>query len=99
MASQNSSIVISNIYKSRKIVLELMNIPTDPQTLAFECKDHAGESLEDTMGNSIQPEITPAAGSPLANALEGPKMPVPNAPKLGGTRYRKMKNRKTRKRH
>jgi hypothetical protein len=82
-----------------RLVLELMNIPTDPQTLAFECKDHAGESLEDTMGNSIQPEITPAAGSPLANALEGPKMPVPNAPKLGGTRYRKMKNRKTRKRH
>lgn len=92
-----------------RLVLELMNIPTDPQTLAFECKDHAGESLEDTMGASIEPEITPEPGSPLAAALEGPKMPelpqapkvpeLPQAPKLGGTRHRKMKNRKTRRKH
>ena len=64
-----------------RLILELMNIPTDPQTLAFECKDHAGESLEDTMGDSLQPEITPKPGSPMAMALEGPKMPaVPQMP-------------------
>ena len=64
-----------------RLVLELMNIPTDPQTLAFECKDHAGESLEDTMGVALEPEITPKEGSPIAMALEGPKMPeVPQVP-------------------
>jgi len=69
-----------------RLVLELMNIPTDPQTLAFECKDHAGESLEDTMGTSLEPEITPKPGSPIAMALEGPKMPqgpqMPQGPKM-----------------
>ncbi len=64
-----------------RLVLELMNIPTDPQTLAFECKDQAGKSLEDTMGDSLQPEITPKPGSPMAMALEGPKMPaIPQVP-------------------
>jgi hypothetical protein len=69
-----------------RLILELMSIPTDPQTLEFECKDHAGESLEDTMGDSIQPQITPKPGSPLAMALEGPKLPevpkIPEVPKL-----------------
>ena len=66
-----------------RLVLELMNIPTDPQTLAFECKDHAGESLEDTMGVALEPEITPKEGSPIAMALEGPKLPeVPQVPQL-----------------
>jgi hypothetical protein len=66
-----------------RLVLELMNIPTDPQTLAFECKDHAGESLEDTMGASLEPQITPKEGSPIAMALEGPKMPeVPAAQQI-----------------
>jgi hypothetical protein len=68
-----------------RLILELMNIPTDPQTLAFECKDHAGESLEDTMGDSLQPQITPKPGSPMAMALEGPKMPtVPPMPATPG---------------
>ena len=87
-----------------RLVLELMNIPTDPQTLESECKDHAGESLEKTMGDSLQPEITPKPGSSIAMALEGPKMSElpqvqPSVPKVGGTRHRKMKNRKTRKRN
>lgn len=85
-----------------RLVLELMNIPTDPQTLAFECKDHAGESLEDTMGKSLEPEITPKPGSPIAMALEGPKLPqvpeVPRVPKLGGTRHRNLRKRRTRRR-
>jgi hypothetical protein len=69
-----------------RLILELMNIPTDPQTLAFECKDHAGESLEDTMGDSLQPKITPKPGSPMAMALEGPKIPpLPVAPKVPTT--------------
>ena len=71
-----------------RLVLELMNIPTDPQTLAFECKDHAGESLEDTMGVALEPEITPKEGSPIAMALEGPKLPdapqIPDAPQMPG---------------
>ena len=94
-----------------RLVLELMNIPTDPQTLAFECKDHAGESLEETLGSSVEPELSPVPGSPLAAALGGPELPsapeLPNVPglpvakvpKLGGTRHRKIKNRKTRKRN
>jgi hypothetical protein len=69
-----------------RLILELMNIPTDPQTLAFECKDNAGESLEDTMGATLEPEITPKEGSPIAMALEGPKIPelpeMPEAPKM-----------------
>lgn len=66
-----------------RLVLELMNIPTDPQTLAFECKDHAGESLEDTMGVALEPEITPKEGSPIAMALEGPKIPeLPDMPEV-----------------
>jgi len=84
-----------------RLVLELMNIPTDPQTLEFECKDHAGESLEDTLGVSLQPQITPTPGSPIATALEPPA--VPQAPavlntKRGGTRHRKTKKRNTRRR-
>jgi len=84
-----------------RLVLELMNIPTDPQTLEFECKDHAGESLEDTLGVSLQPQITPTPGSPIATALEPPT--VPQAPavlntKKGGTRHRKTKKRNTRRR-
>lgn len=84
-----------------RLVLELMNIPTDPQTLTFECKDHAGESLEDTIETSLQPEITPKPGSQIAMALEGPQIPkiAPKAPKLGGTRYRKIKKRNTRRKH
>ncbi len=83
-----------------RLILELMNIPTDPQTLEFECKDHAGESLEDTLGDSIQPEITPKPGSPMAVALEGPQVPkVPKIPKKGGTRHRKSLKRNTRKRY
>ena len=66
-----------------RLVLELMSIPTDPQTLEFECKDQAGKSLEDTMGDSLEPEITPKPGSPMAMALEGPELPkVPGLPKV-----------------
>jgi len=94
-----------------RLVLELMNIPTDPQTLAFECKDHAGESLEETLGSSVEPELSPVPGSPLAAALGGPELPsapelpsvpglpVAKVPKLGGTRHRKIKKRKTRRRN
>ena len=71
-----------------RLVLELMNIPTDPQTLDFECKDHAGESLEDTLGDSLQPQITPKPGSPIEMALEGPQAPtvpqVPAVPQVPG---------------
>ena len=46
-----------------------MSIPTDPQTLAFECKGSAGESLEKTVEDLMAPEITPKPGSPIADAL------------------------------
>jgi hypothetical protein len=96
-----------------RLVLELMNIPTDPQTLAFECKDHAGESLEDTMGASLEPEITPKPGSPIAMALEGPQIPeapkmpdlpkapdLPKGPQLSkGTKVGGTRHRKTKKRN
>ena len=52
-----------------RLILELMSIPTDPQTLAFECKGSAGESLEKTVEDLMAPEITPKPGSPIADAL------------------------------
>lgn len=89
-----------------RLVLELMSIPTDPQTLASECKDQAGESLDDTIKDIVTPEITPDPNSPLGKILEGPQMPqapqmpkMPQVPrvKLGGTRHRKLKKRNTRR--
>ena len=53
-----------------RLVLELMNLPTDPQTLEFECKEKAGESLEDTVGSLAEPEVTMNPDSPIMKALE-----------------------------
>jgi len=64
-----------------RLILELMSIPTDPQTLAFECKGSAGESLEKTVENLMTPEITPKPGSPIANALSAD---VPSLPNISG---------------
>ena len=41
-----------------RLVLELMNLPTDPKTLAYDCQDKAGESLEETFSTLVKPEIT-----------------------------------------
>ena len=70
-----------------RLILELMSIPTDPQTLAFECKSSAGESLEKTIGNLVTPEITPKPGSPIANALSGDITPpkTPTVPNISGS--------------
>jgi hypothetical protein len=40
-----------------RLVLELMSIPTDPQTLEYECKDMAGEPMEKTISESIMPQV------------------------------------------
>jgi hypothetical protein len=42
-----------------RLILELMNIPTDPQTLQYECKDNVGKSLENTIENAVMPQVLP----------------------------------------
>jgi hypothetical protein len=76
-----------------RLILELMSIPTDPQTLAFECKGSAGESLEKTVENLMTPEITPKPGSPIANALSAdvPSLPNISGNTLASTRVQKVK--------
>jgi len=61
-----------------RLILELMSIPTDPQTLAFECKGSAGESLEKTVENLMTPEITPKPGSPIADDISVNNIPSTN---------------------
>ena len=70
-----------------RLILELMSIPTDPQTLAFECKGSAGESLEKTVEDLVTPEITPKPGSPIANALSGDitATKIPSVPNISGS--------------
>ena len=41
-----------------RLILELMNVPTDAQTLERECGAKAGKPLEETMGDLAQPTIT-----------------------------------------
>lgn len=68
-----------------RLVLELMNLPTDPQTLEFECKELAGKSLEKTVGSMAEPEVTVNPDSPLMASLapEVPKIPeVPEVPEV-----------------
>lgn len=72
-----------------RLILELMNLPTDPQSLEFECKELAGQSLEKTVGSFVQPEVTVNPDSPLMKTLEMPQMPqlpqmpqMPQVPKL-----------------
>jgi hypothetical protein len=48
-----------------RLVLELMSIPTDTESLEAACKDQAGVSLEATLGKALEPKITPGPGSPL----------------------------------
>jgi hypothetical protein len=76
-----------------RLILELMSIPTDPQTLAFECKGSAGESLEKTVENLMTPEITPKPGSPIANALSAdvPSLPNISGNALASTQLQKVK--------
>ena len=52
-----------------------MNLPTDPQTLEYECKEKAGESLDDTVGSLAEPEVTMNPDSPLMKSLEIPEIP------------------------
>jgi len=79
-----------------RLILELMSIPTDPQTLAFECKDHAGESIEETVETLVTPEITPDPDSPIGKVLtENPGI------KHGGKRTanRRWRRSVTRRKH
>lgn len=69
-----------------RLILELMSIPTDKESLEADCKDQAGVSLETTLGKAIEPQITPAPGSPIMNAL-----------RTGGTRHRRLRHIKTRR--
>ena len=65
-----------------RLILELMSIPTDPQTLAFECKDSAGESLEKTVEDLVTPEITPISDA-LSSDITASK--VLNPSNISGT--------------
>jgi hypothetical protein len=41
-----------------RLILELLNIPTDPRTLEYQCRDNAGKSIETTLGSIATPQIT-----------------------------------------
>jgi hypothetical protein len=62
-----------------RLVLELLNIPTDPRTLAFECKDHAGKSIESTLEAIATPQLTPGSTSEVAAT---PTPPVTTNPTI-----------------
>ena len=90
-----------------RLVLELMNLPTDPQTLEFDCKELAGKSIAKTVESMVEPEVTVNPDSPLMQSLKVPQMPqapqmpkIPHAPKIiGGTRKRRIYKSKTNKRY
>jgi hypothetical protein len=42
-----------------RLILELMSIPTDPETLQYECRENAGKPLENTIENAVMPQILP----------------------------------------
>ena len=42
-----------------RLILELMSIPTDPQTLQYECSNNVGKSLENTIEQVVTPQILP----------------------------------------
>jgi len=46
-----------------RLALELMSIPTDPQSLQYTCKEDVGKSLEDTLGDLATPELSPKGES------------------------------------
>jgi len=53
-----------------RLILELMSIPTDPQSMEQECHGEAGVSLEETVSELATPEIKPNPSSPLGQLLE-----------------------------
>jgi hypothetical protein len=68
-----------------RLVLELMSIPTDPETMAFECKGFEDVTLKDNIIDTVKPELT----------IQAPQVPVvpqiPQIPQIpqvkkGGTR-------------
>jgi hypothetical protein len=92
-----------------RFMLELYNIPTDPETLAMKCGTLAGKSLDDTVEQSIMPEIRLNPDSPLdlASAAEKPlpqgrvkrevqKIENRMQTKKGGRRNLKRRSRKSR---
>jgi hypothetical protein len=52
-----------------RFILEMLNIPTDPDSVAMECKTMLGSSLDDTMEQLLTPQVTVDPSSPLAAAL------------------------------
>ena len=52
-----------------RFMLEMLNIPTDPDSVAMECKTMLGSSLDDTMEQLLTPQVTVDPSSPLAAAL------------------------------
>jgi len=59
-----------------RLLLELLSIPTEPDSMAMECKGMEGVSIDKTIENLISPEITPIPGSPMAAALVASPVPV-----------------------
>lgn len=61
-----------------RVLLELFNIPTEPELMALECGAMAGASIDSTIEKLLTPEITVAPGT-----LAIPAMPaMPAAPVL-----------------
>jgi len=56
-----------------RLILELMSIPTDPQSMEQDCHGEAGVSLEKTITEMATPEITPDPSSPLGQLLSKPE--------------------------
>jgi len=52
-----------------RFILEMLNIPTDPDSIEMECKTMLGSSLDDTMEQLLTPEVTVDPSSPLAATL------------------------------
>jgi len=52
-----------------RFILEMLNIPTDPDSIEMECKTMIGRSLDDTMEQFLTPEVTVDPSSSFASAL------------------------------
>lgn len=55
-----------------RLLLELLSIPTEADSMAIECKGMEGVSIDKTIENLISPQITPMPGSPMAEAMASP---------------------------
>ena len=62
-----------------RLLLELLSIPTDSDSMALECKGMAGVPIDKTIEGLISPKITPMPGSPMAAAV-APPVALPVAP-------------------